>query len=181
MFLEFHNIKLLKEPSLYSIEYKEEKDKYYIYWLNHAEEKIGRCNQKYNTEADAKKKAEEIQRYFKSFTDFNIHDPDKVKFKREIEDGHKHPLHHYSFTLTVFLSAWTARFANPEFKHFLENLFRENTPAHIALHFQWLIPKKMQQFEDLYDLWLTENRNDPIDFHHLNELSDQLLSFAKET
>ena len=150
--------------------------KYIINWKEH-NKLIGRCNQKYESEIEAGKKAIEIQAYFNKFSDLDIHDPSRVKFKREIEEVH--PLHHYSFTLTIFLTKWTARFSDPEFQYLLESVFRKNVPAHIGIHFKWLELNEMVAFEEIYSLWLDENRKTDINYDILNSISDNLLSFAK--
>lgn len=139
---------------------------------------IGRCTQKFRSEAEAHSAAEELKIYFANFSDLDIHDSNRVKFKREITNE-PHPLNHYSFTLTVFFSNWTARFSDPEFQYYLESLIRQNTPAHIAIQFKWLDLKDMVTFENLYALWLAENRKAEMDFQFLNGLSSQIISFAK--
>ncbi|WP_268121967.1 hypothetical protein [Roseivirga pacifica] len=141
---------------------------------------IGRCSQKYNSQREAEIKAREIQAFFGRFSDFDIYDPEKIKFKREVENSN-HPLHHYSFTITVFLSGWTARFKDPEFRNLVEILFRKNTPAHIGINFKWLGLNDMVLFESMYDDWLFENRKSQIDFDTLNQISDNLLHFAKRS
>ncbi len=139
---------------------------------------IGRCNQKFASELEAQRKAEEIKEYFVNFTDFDVHDATRVKFKREVEDN-DHPLHHYSFTITVLLTSWTARFSDPEFRYLLETVFRKHTPAHIGIHFKWVGLEDMTVFEQLYDTWLEENRREEVQYGKLNFYSGQLLNFIK--
>lgn len=155
-----------------------QRDKYYIITWKENGNLIGRCNQKYESEIEAGRKAAEIQVYFNNFSDLDIHDTNRVKFKREIEDS-VHPLHHYSFTLTVFLSKWTARFSDPEFQYLLESLFRKNIPAHIGVHFKWLDLMDMVTFEEIYDVWLVENRKEELNHEVINQISESLLTFAK--
>ncbi len=184
--VELFNFSEIEEKIRENVAYMRKLD-YHIYrkgkrfgieWNEKDGRKIGWCSQKYDTIAKAKDKAEEIKRYFINFTDFEAYDPNRVKFNYEVQEQ-KHPLHHYSFTLTVFLSAWTARFSDLEFRYQLEALFRMNTPAHIALNFQWLEHKEMLYFEEIYTQWLVENRKKETDYDALNQLSDQLLTLAK--
>ena len=158
-------------------QFTSKKDWILIIWKK-GDKIIGRCNQKYKSKVEAEQKAKEIQAYFNQFSDLDIHDSSRVKFKREIEDC-PHPLHHYSFTLTVFLSNWTGRFSDKEFQYLLESLFRKNTPAHIAIQFKWIDLKDMAMFEELYSIWLEENRKEEINYNFLNSTSSQLLALAK--
>lgn len=44
----------------------------------------------------------------------------------------------YSFRLTIILPGWTERFANAEFRAFLEDLIRKELPAHILARICWI-------------------------------------------
>ncbi len=171
------DIKILRdedfEPDIIEIG----KNKWIIQWVKNGRA-FARCNQKFESEEAADQKAAEIQQYFEAFSDFDMYNPEKLKFKREFEN-HKHPLHHYSFTISVFLSGWTSRFRDPEMRNLVQILFRKFTPAHIGINFQWLDLDDMVEFEELYTDWLTENRKEELEFEYLNEKSDQILAFAK--
>lgn len=156
------------------------KDQYLIVWRE-GTQVIGRSTEKFPTVKKAKEIANEMEVYFQEFSNLDIHDLNRVKFKREYENEGtlKHPMFHYSFTLTIFLPNWTARFSDKEFQYYLESLIRKHTPAHIGVHFKWIDLKSFTEFETMYSLWLDENRKDDINFDILNQLSEELLSFAK--
>jgi len=56
----------------------------------------------------------------------------------------------YSLQLTCVFPDWTGRYQNSNFKRFVETLVREETPAHLNLHIQWLNQEEMQRFEQVY-------------------------------
>jgi len=155
-------------------------DRYVIHWKNGIET-IGRSTQKYEDLIEAEKAAEEMLAFFDDFSDLDIHDQNRIKFKREYkdEDQMDHPMFHYSFTITVLLPNWTARFSDQEFQYYLESLIRKHTAAHIGIHFKWVDLHTYAQYELMYDLWLQENAKEATDYTMLNQLSNQLLSFIK--
>ena len=161
--------------------FKMKNDKYIIYWHNGVET-IGRSTQKYDELVEAEKVAEEMKIFFKDFSDLDMHDPNRIKFKREyLEDEQMdHPVYHYSFTITVLLPNFTARFNDKEFQYYLESLIRKHTAAHIGIHFKWVDLHTFAQFEVMYDLWLAENRRNETNYPMLNELSNELLTFLKD-
>ena len=86
----------------------------------------------------------------------------------------------YSFRLSVIFPAWTARCANPQFRHLAEETVRLNCPAHIAPEFHWLDFAAMAEFEVLYRHWLELKRRPPEDVEALNVAARKLLVFLSE-
>lgn len=60
----------------------------------------------------------------------------------------------YNYRITVVLPSWPARFQEPEFRTFAEDLFRSGAPAYLRINFLWLGVTEMKQFENLYFSWL---------------------------
>lgn len=171
------NIKLLRSGRP---EFQIKNGKHMVVWKN-GRELIGRSTQKFDDELEAKRAADEMVAFFKDFSDLDIHDQNRIKFKREYENESEmdHPMFHYSFTNTVLLPNWTARFSDKEFQYYLESLIRKHTAAHIGIHFKWVDLHTFAQFEVAYDMWLAEYRKEKINYPILNELSNQLLHFCK--
>ena len=48
------------------------------------------------------------------------------------------PIDPYSFRVTVVLPGWTYRFANADFRNFLEELIRKELPAHVLARICWI-------------------------------------------
>ena len=48
------------------------------------------------------------------------------------------PVDPYSFRITLVLPGWTYRFANPDFRNFMEELIRKEVPAHILARICWV-------------------------------------------
>jgi len=62
----------------------------------------------------------------------------------------------YSLQLTFMLPSWVARYQqNPALRKFVENVIREETPAHITVYIQWLEKVEMQQFDQAFQQFLT--------------------------
>ncbi len=60
----------------------------------------------------------------------------------------------YSFWLTVLLPNWTERFRQQEYRHYFEQLFRREAPAHLAIRFCWLSREDMYQVEPALRNWM---------------------------
>ncbi|MCR9173733.1 MAG: hypothetical protein NXI10_14620 [bacterium] len=161
-------------------EFAKKNDLYFVHWKNGIET-IGRSTEKYADLVEAERAAEEMLHFFKEFSDLDIHDPNRIKFKREYEEEEKmdHPMFNYSFTITVVLPNWTARFNDSEFQYYLESMIRKHTAAHVGVHFKWVDLHTFAQFEVMYDLWLKENAKEELNFTMLNEVSNELMTFIK--
>ena len=84
----------------------------------------------------------------------------------------------FDFNITVLLPAWPARFQDPNFRAFAMDLFRQHTPAHIRLSFQWLNVSRMKEFEDLYPNWITAIK-DQDDLEPRRHWSEHIIHFLK--
>lgn len=60
----------------------------------------------------------------------------------------------YSHRISVILPSWEKRFANMDFRRFLENTIRLETPAHVFARICWVNEVQMSMFEDAYKDWL---------------------------
>lgn len=70
----------------------------------------------------------------------------------DCEDCEQDP---YSFRITVVLPAETVRFRNIDFRKQVENLIRQQTPAHIYPKICWISNEQLAQFETGWRLWLS--------------------------
>jgi hypothetical protein len=84
----------------------------------------------------------------------------------------------FNFNMTVVLPAWPARFQDLNFRAFVMDVFRQQTPAHIRLYFQWLNVTRMKEFESIYPNWIQamKDQDDPGPRRHW---SDRLIHFIK--
>ncbi|WP_196893043.1 hypothetical protein [Aureivirga marina] len=144
-----------------------------------AHEKLGEIDQEYDNKEIAEAKKEEVQQFFDTLSDVDVQNSNKIKFKRTFKNI-PHLYEDYSFIITIFLSSWTARFSDLEFRHLLHNLFRRNIPAHICIQLKWISLEDMCEFEKLYSKWLIEHRKESKDFKILNSYSKEIMSFAKK-
>lgn len=69
----------------------------------------------------------------------------------DCEDCEQDP---YSFRITVVLPGETVRFRNMDFRKQVENLIRQQTPAHIYPKICWVNKEQLAQFETAWKLWL---------------------------
>ena len=86
----------------------------------------------------------------------------------------------FNFKMTVLMPAWPARFQDPNFRAFAIDLFRQHTPAHIRLSFQWLNITRMREFEDIYPQWLAAMK-DQDNTGPRQQWSDRLAHFIRST
>ena len=69
-----------------------------------------------------------------------------------IIEGKKDP---YSFRLSFIFPDWPERFADADFKRYIEKIVQRETPAHILAEIYWLEQPAMQTFETAFKAWLT--------------------------
>jgi hypothetical protein len=65
----------------------------------------------------------------------------------------------YSLQLSFVFPTWPSRFGKPEFRQFIEQTVREETPAHLTPYVHWLGRVAMNEFESACKDWL-ETRHD---------------------
>jgi len=63
----------------------------------------------------------------------------------------------YSFRITYVIPYWADRFFDMNFRRFVEDTIRTETPAHIYVKICWVDFDDMKNFEEKYKAWLTEN------------------------
>ncbi|HEY2725553.1 MAG TPA: hypothetical protein VGI61_00140, partial [Parafilimonas sp.] len=61
----------------------------------------------------------------------------------------------YSFRLSFVFPNWPARFADADFKRYIEKIIQRETPAHILAEIYWIDETTMQTFETAFKAWLT--------------------------
>ena len=60
----------------------------------------------------------------------------------------------FNCRLSFIFPKWTARFANPAFRHFAEKTIANQLPAHLFPRIFWLSLAEMETFENCYKPWL---------------------------
>jgi hypothetical protein len=74
----------------------------------------------------------------------------------------------YSLQITVVFPNWPARYQSENFKQFVDQTVREQTPAHLTTYVRWLDRPAMDAFEAAYAVWVHQWRN-----HRLADLGLQ--------
>lgn len=82
----------------------------------------------------------------------------------------------YSFRATCILPYWTGRFTNMDFRNFVEQTIREETPAHIFLKICWINQEQMAKFQKAYSEWLEVMENCPPDQTELTQKQNNLIA-----
>jgi hypothetical protein len=65
----------------------------------------------------------------------------------------------YSAQLTFIFPDWIDRFNLPDFKYFIEQTLREETPSHLNVSIQWLKQAEIAAFETAFKDWLESLRD----------------------
>lgn len=81
----------------------------------------------------------------------------------------------YSFTVTIALPTWPARFQMQDFKNLLYQTVLENSPAHIFVNILWLDIAEMEIFEKAYKNWITLRMNKETAKETIRKASQTLL------
>jgi len=63
----------------------------------------------------------------------------------------------YSFRVSIVLPGYTYRFANPDFRTYMENIIREELPAHIVPRICWVGNRRGEVLDEDNDLFNFEN------------------------
>jgi len=95
------------------------------------------------------------------------------------------PVDPYSYRISVVLPGWTYRFANPDFRNFMEELIRKEIPAHILARICWVGYRKndvpdpeneMLQFEKAWKEFLLAKTSSAPDLNQKLKTLNQILS-----
>ena len=95
------------------------------------------------------------------------------------------PVDPYSYRISVVLPGWTYRFANPDFRNFMEELIRKEIPAHILARICWVGYRKnevpdteneMLQFEKAWKEFLLAKINSDPDLNLKLKTLNTILS-----
>jgi hypothetical protein len=75
--------------------------------------------------------------------------------------GKKDP---YSFRLSFVFPNWPERFADADFRKYIEKIIQRETPAHILSEIHWINKPTMFEFERTFKAWLVANatEKDPL-------------------
>lgn len=90
----------------------------------------------------------------------------RVEYYVDHTSGHMLQEEFFRFGLTFIFPSWPARFQFTEFRHFTEQLIRENTPVHCRLRYHWIGISSMRTFESHYFRWLTALRENKKEHDH---------------
>jgi len=64
----------------------------------------------------------------------------------------------YSAQVSFVFPDWIEGFSDKDFREFVQQTLREETPAHLSIHLNWLDQEAMRAFEAAYDDWLESLR-----------------------
>jgi uncharacterized protein len=79
----------------------------------------------------------------------------------------------YSYRLHIILPAYSYRFVKIEFRRFVEETIRQETPAHILPKICWISRENMAELEKLYHDWIYLK---PDETNTLNQFIDKLYN-----
>jgi len=65
----------------------------------------------------------------------------------------------YSLQLSFVFPTAPHRFRKPQFKQFIEQVIRDETPAHLTPYVHWLSAEAWQAFEHAHAEWLERRRH----------------------
>ncbi|MBL4605988.1 MAG: hypothetical protein JKY02_10105 [Flavobacteriaceae bacterium] len=63
----------------------------------------------------------------------------------------------YSYRVSIVLPGYTYRFSNPDFRNYIENIIKEELPAHILPRICWVGHRRNMVKDEENDLWCFEN------------------------
>lgn len=87
----------------------------------------------------------------------------------------------YSFKISVVLPGWLPISLDPGFRKYIERVFREELPAHIAAKICWISPQQMLEFEQNYFCFFKELKTNRTNCKKSNLASSDALKNMVET
>lgn len=102
-----------------------------------------------------------------------------ILLRPRTDDPKMDPSDFHAFRLSVIFPAWTARCADPSFRHLAEETVALNCPAHIMARVHWLDFEAMSRFEALHDPWLAALAFPQADLRGLDAASARLAGFLQ--
>ncbi|MFY0630370.1 MAG: hypothetical protein JXR05_08310 [Flavobacteriaceae bacterium] len=63
----------------------------------------------------------------------------------------------YSYRVSIVLPGYTYRFSNPDFRNYIENIIKEELPAHVLPRICWVGHRRDMVKDEENDLWCFEN------------------------
>lgn len=60
----------------------------------------------------------------------------------------------YSFRISIVLPTWAGRFEEIAYRRMIKKMLRIEAPAHVYIHFHWINPREMYEFEHCWLDWL---------------------------
>lgn len=96
-------------------------------------------------------------------------------------DPHHTPREPYSNWLTVVLPNWLDKFADRRFQIALEQTFRREMPAELAVRFCWIDKIAMRDFEKRYMDWVVALTNCTPNECHVTAAANALIKWLNET
>jgi len=188
-------IELVLDAAMSEVNYQRKVDKrgkfYFNLLVESGQEIIARSQEYYDTEEE---RDEEIQNVIEHISklDEKLHVIEHILLRPKINtdnflavnspaDGSCCPGTNdpYSFTISVFLPSWPARFRDLEFRKYVEKRIRLETPAHIFPKICWISIEQMAELEDKLSKW--REALSLVDFN-LNQLlgNKQFETFANK-
>lgn len=102
--------------------------------------------------------------------------PASQQVNRDVEDGF------YEHRVSIVLPSYTARFADPACRAWVEELIAQNLPAHILPEIHWLDYVYMHQFEQRYKNWLellNQTRRSGQPAEGLDQTADDIITLLR--
>lgn len=84
----------------------------------------------------------------------------------------------YSFRVSVFFPFWPTRFRDIDFRRYVEDVFQQEAPAHVAVKVCWLSYVSMKKFEAIFKEWLKALKTYGTDVKKGNPTKMQQLKIA---
>ena len=156
--------KSLKQPEQFSVKLSETGE--YVILFKTGGDNAVYCQQSFSNEEEAVSYLEWLKENCNP----------EILINYQLAEGVLLPSDFMDFGLTIVFPNWSARFYNPKFRAWCEEILEERRPAHVKINFLWLKAPDMRLFEKIYFDWRSAWAED----HNLRERSIQLARFLTD-
>jgi uncharacterized protein len=160
-------ISLALEPSSYQRRVSES-GKHYFNIVDGTGEVVGRRIEYFDTAGEMEQAIAELMEYLReNYSDEGMYLIEMILLRPQEKDDPFLPIcpepncvdcaeeDPYSYRLHVILPAYSSRFSHMEFRRFVEEVIREETPAHILPRICWISQDEMAKLEKAYRAWIS--------------------------
>lgn len=156
----------------YSIRYEAEKQ--FKILMNFEDENLIISRKYFESAIVAQKEIEKYAEYFSSIKTGKISEEQYIKYFTKHYDLYNLTSDPYSFILTIIIPDWSKRFQNERFQKHVENIIKNEIPAHIYPDIKWVNIREMKVLYQTINEYQNLLRKRKPEYEKIEKVCDEL-------